>query len=1605
MTSGRSAARGGRTSQGSSNTSRGRGMRSGRSNINQQQKSTNKKTLQDYQYYLGSIKQASDYEITTSYLINQIKKNYAHGNDIATALDRLENIDLLQYKPTLQSSQESDNELKALENEQFRIEFKTLFDVYIKREQTYQTNLTKAYAFLWDQCSKAMQQKIKSREEYERDIVNNPINLLKAIREHALNYQDKKYPMVIMMDAFKVFASTRQRDGEALQDYTKRFKVSKDVLESHLGGPVILKKFIMKMDGFKSETQEDYAVLASTAFEQYSAYLFIEQSDKKKYGSILNGLSTQYSLGNDQYPKTMAEAINVLSNHKFDTSYNQSQRMTSNRNDTDEQAPSLSFIQLEGKCYCCGTAGHMSPNCPHKARPKSKWFMKTGQIFVITSSQQSDNSSVTTHTSQSSPSETNQVETGIDNSGEREGWNGYHAQLANISEMKNLILLDNQSTDHVFCNAKLVQNIRKSSKALMLSTNGGPFKCDQVADTNHAGQVYFNENGMTNILSMSQLEKTTRITYDDTQQTFWVHVTPTKSIPFIKTTWGLYAFNPYTTNSTQYQFMTTVQENKAFFTERQFQRAKKARDLYNALGSPSVKDFKAILRLNFIKNNPVTLEDIKIAESIFGPDIGSLKGKTTRRKPSPVVSDYIEIPPELIQAQQDVVLCMDTMYINGMSFLTTISRHIMYRTTEWVPNKTAKAYRSALDNVFRLYNLAGFRIRSIHCDNEYRSLMQELETIYEVKMNYSNAQEHVPEVERSIRVIKERFRATFHRLPFTKLPATMVKILAMESTKKLNFFPPSNGLSPYYSPRMIIHQENLDFHKHCMIPFGTYIQAHNEPVNLNSQHPRTLDCVYLRYLNNKQGGHELLDLQTGSIITRRQVTPLPMTRNVIEMVHTRADKDKMPSGLKITTKHGMVLHDDTFIAGVESESNDINQEESDDEAYYDEVSPDAIADILHDTKSIRLPIQDAIQETNDVDQEFQDVNNQEDDEDQKTDDDEESNESKSCSDKEDEDSIHKRTRSGRVSRPPIKLSLAQYNIPTQGYRCTEYTYNSAKVFTTLLNHTIQGTQNNYQFIQAYSLNKGVKKFGKPGWDAALKEMKQLNDREVFEPIDVSKLSAIEKKRALESLIFLVEKKDKTIKGRTCANGSTQREYVNREDATSPTAATESILLTATIDAEEGRDVMTVDIPNAFVQTKLDNNQEKVIMKIRGILVDMLIEINPEMYRSYIVYEGNNRVIYVRMLRALYGMIQSALLFYKKFRSDIETIGFKVNDYDPCVANRIINGKQHTITWHVDDVKSSHQDPAVNDKFYSWLQEKYGDPRIAPVKATRGKVHEYLAMNLDFSVSGIVKIHMKKHIEEMLKEFPETIPESLRKCPWNEDLFEINPNAKKLGNEKAKAFHTFVAKALFISKRARCDIQPAIAFLTTRVKGPSEDDWKKLCKLMHYLKSTKDDVLTLKTDGTRIIKWHVDASFAVHNDFRSHTGGVMTLGSGAIQTISTKQKVNTKSSTEAELVSIDDVISKIMWTRLFLEAQGYQIRENLVYRDNQSSMKLETNGKLSSSKRTRHFNIKYFFITDLIGRGDVSIEYCPTGAMIADYMTKPLTGEKFKMFRKSIMNIV
>ena len=484
----------------------------------------------------------------------------------------------------------------------------------------------------------------------------------------------------------------------------------------------------------------------------------------------------------------------------------------------------------------------------------------------------------------------------------------------------------------------------------------------------------------------------------------------------------------------------------------------------------------------------------------------------------------------------------------------------------------------------------------------------------------------------------------------------------------------------------------------------------------------------------------------------------------------------------------------------------------------------------------------------------------------------------------------------------------------------------------------------------------------------------------------------------------MEKRDLSLKARLCANGSTQREYMDRDDASSPTVICESILITAGIDAKQGRDVMTCDIPNAFVQTNIPVEKLKkgrrIIMKMRGALVDILVEMNPERYMRYVTCENGRRVIYVMMLKALYGMLESSLLYYKKFKADIENIGFEINPYDPCVANRNIKGTQHTICWHVDDLKSSHKDSTVNDEFLQWLTEMYG--KVAPVKATRGTRHDYLAIFIDYEKKGKVIADMGYYVEKMVQDFPGKIRNGVL-CPWTERLFKVDQKSELLSDEMAKIFYTFVMKGMFVCKRARPDIQPAIAFLSTRVRSPTIQDWSKLSRLMAFLKETKNDVLTLELGDEQRVEWYVDAAFAVHPDYKGHTGAIGTLGRGAFSAISTKQKANARSSTEAELIGIDDVISKILWSKRFVEAQGFDLETNLIYRDNTSSMKLEQNGRASASKRTRHFDIKYFYITDLIQRKECDIKYCPTAEMVGDYHTKPLTGALFKKFRDKIMN--
>ena len=291
--------------------------------------------------------------------------------------------------------------------------------------------------------------------------------------------------------------------------------------------------------------------------------------------------------------------------------------------------------------------------------------------------------------------------------------------------------------------------------------------------------------------------------------------------------------------------------------------------------------------------------------------------------------------------------------------------------------------------------------------------------------------------------------------------------------------------------------------------------------------------------------------------------------------------------------------------------------------------------------------------------------------------------------------------------------------------------------------------------------------------------------------------------------------------------------------------------------------------------------------------------------------------------------------------------------------------------------------------------------------SRGKVHTYLGMTLDFTTPGEVKITMIDYVTEILDAFEKAEPKGggTKSSAAPADLFKIDEDCEKLKSKQATEFHNLVAKTLYATKRARPDTCTAVAFLTTRVREPDKDDWTKLVHMMKYLRGTRLLPLILRADGSGILKWWIDASFAVHPNMRGHTGGGLSMGRGFPIVTSTKQKLNTRSSTETEIVGVDDCMPSVLWTRYFMEAQGYGIQENIVFQDNKSAILMEKNGKASSSKRTKHINIRYYFVTDRIRKKDLTVEWCPTGDMIGDYMTKPNQGSLFTKFRDQIMGVI
>ena len=294
----------------------------------------------------------------------------------------------------------------------------------------------------------------------------------------------------------------------------------------------------------------------------------------------------------------------------------------------------------------------------------------------------------------------------------------------------------------------------------------------------------------------------------------------------------------------------------------------------------------------------------------------------------------------------------------------------------------------------------------------------------------------------------------------------------------------------------------------------------------------------------------------------------------------------------------------------------------------------------------------------------------------------------------------------------------------------------------------------------------------------LKEFRQLHHgamegKPVVAPIRFEDMSEEARQKVMEAVNLVKRKRNGIMKARSCLNGSKQKKFLKTwESIASPTVCLESILMTLGIDVFEGRDVAIFDVPGAYLHAIMPEEKE-IVMVLRGKFVDIMCQVDP-IYNDYVRIVKGQKVLYLKVLRALYGCIESALLWYDLYANTLKGMGFEINPYDRCVANKIINGRQCTICWYVDDNKVSHEDKSVVTQVIEDIEKHFGKLTVS-----RGDVHDLLGMRVELDRKNKkVNIDTSVHINEavgMFEESGEKIKGTVAN-PGNSQFYKVKSNS-------------------------------------------------------------------------------------------------------------------------------------------------------------------------------------------------------------------------------------
>jgi hypothetical protein len=464
--------------------------------------------------------------------------------------------------------------------------------------------------------------------------------------------------------------------------------------------------------------------------------------------------------------------------------------------------------------------------------------------------------------------------------------------------------------------------------------------------------------------------------------------------------------------------------------------------------------------------------------------------------------------------------------------------------------------------------------------------------------------------------------------------------------------------------------------------------------------------------------------------------------------------------------------------------------------------------------------------------------------------------------------------------------------------------------------------------------------------------------------------------------------DKT-KSRFVVNGNKQ-DLESVGSTNSPTVNPITVLTLLNVAASKDYYIAAYDIKSAFQKTRTVQAQKdrRIFIKMSGDVASLWLELHPE-HEEFLSTKGN---IYFELQSFLNGLKEASFEFYLYLHELLVSRGFKRSVADPClyVKRSEIHGTIYLCV-HVDDILCISQYEA-------------GFPIVEQALETKFQLVKqytnisYLGMSIIHDRNrGIITINQKMIIEKILTSCGITHLSKVPATPAGEDVFEENEN-EELCPDTDK-YLSLVMSLMYLARFTRPDILFAVSYLATKTQAPSTKDMKVLMRVIRYLHGTSQLKMRISKSD---LKLHVyaDASHIVHHDGKGHSGIILTFGSAPIFFRSVKLKAITRSSTESELMSLEDASTYVVWTQLLLEELGVdQHRPTIVYQDNKSTIHMAQYG--GNFKRTKHILCKQMYVRERIEQGDLTLKYCPTDEMVADVLTKPLGKASFLKFRAKL----